>query len=101
MNKDNNPTWLDELTEQATGEQLANIRRESKVRHQGRRRDDSEIAAAILTHEPALARAHFRKAIRRLEEYFETALDVTGAQAARDVIEKIHIITGDRRRDRK
>lgn len=100
MNKDNNPTWLDDLQDQATDEQLANIRRESKVRHQGRgrRRDDSEIARAILEHEPALARAHFRKAIRRLEEYFETALDVSGAQAARDVIEKIHVITGDRRR---
>lgn len=98
MNKDNNPTWLDDLQDQATDEQLANIRRESKVRHQGRRRDDSEIARAILEHEPELARAHFRKAIRRLGEYFETALDVTGAQAARDVIEKIHVITGDRRR---
>lgn len=100
MNKDDNPTWLDDLQDQATGEQLANIRRESKARHQGRgrRRDDSEIARAILEHEPELARAHFRKAIRRLGEYFETALDVSGAQAARDVIEKIHVITGDRRR---
>ena len=67
----------------------------------GRRASDSVIAAAILEHGPELARAHFRKAIRRLEEYFEAALDVAGAQAARDVIEKIHIITGDRRRERK
>jgi len=89
---------LDTFEDQATSEQLANIRRESKVRNHGRRASDSEIARAILTHEPALARAHFRKAIRRLEVYFETALDATGAQAGRDVIEKIHVITGKRRR---
>lgn len=81
--------------------QLARIRREARIRYHGRRSSDSEIAEAILAAEPDLARAHFRKAVRRLEEYFETSLDVTGAQAARDVIEKIHIITGDRRREQK
>lgn len=86
------------LEQRAADEQLARIRREARVRNHGRRSADSEIAAAILVLEPELARVHFRKAIRRLEEYFETALDLTGPQAARDVIEKIHVITGDRRR---
>ncbi len=86
------------LEARAADEQLARIRREARSRNHGRRASDSVIAAAILTHEPALARAHFRKAIRRLEVYFETALDATGAQAGRDVIEKIHVITGERRR---
>ena len=103
MNKDNDPTLIDELHSQATGQQLIAIRREAKVRYQGegRRADDSAIAAAILVLEPELARAHFRKAIRRLEEYFETALDLTGPQAARDVIEKVHVITGERRQNHK
>ncbi len=113
--KKHNPNWLDELKNASDAEehdvrqrrpikslahqeQLANIRREAKARNHGRRATDSEIASAILLHEPELAKAQFRKAIRKLEEHFETALDLTGPQSARDIIERVHIITGDRRR---
>ena len=81
-------TWFDELRED-----LDEVRRE-------RRASDSAIAASILA-EPDVARSSFRTAIRRLAEHFETALDATGSEKAAQVLERIHEITGDRRRKRK
>lgn len=81
-------TWFDELSTDAE-----EIRRE-------RRASDSLVAASILA-EPEVSRSRFRTAIRRLAEHFETALDATGSKKAALVLERIHQITGDRRRKRK
>ncbi len=81
-------TWFDELVDQAE-------------RQKNQRATDSAIAAAVTAGEPSLARAQFRKAIRRLEEYFETSLDATGPQKSLQVLARIHGIIGDRRRKRK
>ena len=88
MKKPDDTTWFDEVVEDAE-------------RQKNQRADDSEIAATIAAVEPSLARAQFRKAIQRLERMFETSLDSTGPQKARQVLERIHQITGERRRERK
>ena len=73
----------------------------AKRRQHNQRLSDSEIAAAISAAEPELVRAQFRRAMRFLDAHFEAAMDVTGPQAARDVLEQIHKITGERRRKEK
>ena len=88
IDPDGDTTWFDEIKADAD-------------RQQNQRSTDSEITAAILEAEPSLSRAQFRKAIRKLERYFETAMDATGPQKARRVLERIHQITGDRRRKSK
>ena len=81
-------TWFDEVKADAE-------------RQHNQRADDSEITATVAAAEPELARSQFRRAVRILEGYFETALDSTGPQKARQVLERIHQITGDRRRKTK
>ncbi len=81
---------------------IDHLRREQKGRRQHNQRStDSAIAAAIAQAEPELVRAQYRRAVRFLDSYFEAAMDVTGPQAARDVLEQIHKITGERRRKEK
>lgn len=70
-------------------------------RQRNQRADDSAISAAIAEAEPELARAQFKRSIRILEEFFETALDETGTQSAQNILARIHQITGERRRNRK
>ncbi len=91
MNRTVDKKWLDTIR----------VESNKRYRGHGRRATDSEIARAILVHEPELARAQFRKAIRYLEKHFEASLDLTGPQAARDIIERVHIISGERRVNRK
>ena len=81
-------TWFDELKDRAD-------------RQHNQRATDSELTAAIVAGEPALIRAHFRKALQRLDRYFETSLDDTGPQKSLQVLSRIHEIIGDRRRKRK
>lgn len=105
---DNNKNWLDELKAASEAAALEGddstwfdeIKSDAERQH-NQRATDSEVAAAIVAAEPELARSQFRKAIRILEGYFETALDSTGPQKARQVLERIHQITGDRRRKSK
>ncbi len=81
---------------------IDHLRREQKGRRQHNQRStDSAIAAAIAQAEPELVRAQFRRAMRFLDAHFEAAMDVTGPQAARDVLEQIHKITGERRQKEK
>jgi len=88
MKKADDTTWFDEVKDDAE-------------RQHNQRATDSELAATIAAVEPGLRRAQFRRAIKKLEGYFETALDSTGPQKARQVLERIHQITGERRRGSK
>ena len=93
------------MTRRFDREWLADIRRRLAVgkmpRQHNQRASDSTITAAIAAAEPALVRAQYRRAIRFLDAHFEAAMDSTGPQAAREVLEKIHLISGERRRIHK
>ncbi len=51
----------------------------------------------IVHYEPVLTRAQFRAACRRLENELDKTIARDGCQSARYLIEKIHLIAGNRR----
>lgn len=59
--------------------------------------DTGTFNALIADFEPAITRGQMRAATRRLEAHFELLLERDGAQSARALIEKVALITGDRR----
>jgi hypothetical protein len=59
--------------------------------------DTATIEALIEDLEPAIVRAQFRAATRRLSDYLELLIERDGAQAARALLEKMALIAGDRR----
>lgn len=59
--------------------------------------DTAELEALIVTLEPAIIRGQFKAAACRLEELIEKKLADEGGQGARALLEKMHLIAGDRR----
>ncbi len=59
--------------------------------------DTGELETLLGNLEPAIVRGQFRAGCRRLEEYLERILERDGPQAGRALIERIHLIAGDRR----
>jgi len=82
--------WLDDIRRRLADGKIP--------RQHNQRSTDSAITDAIAAAEPELVRAQYRRAIRFLDAHFEAAMDNTGPQAAREVLEKIHLISGERRR---
>lgn len=52
----------------------------------------------IVHYEPAVTRAQFQAAARHLEDRLDELIRRDGCQAARSLIEKMHLIAGDRRK---
>ena len=59
---------------------------------------NQKIDALIAQAEPAIIRAQFQRAVERLEDVLELALDRDGPQAARALLEKMALVAGDRRK---
>ena len=59
--------------------------------------DTATLEVLLATLEPAVVRGQFRAACRRLEEYLEERIEKEGAQGGRALLEKMHLIAGDRR----
>lgn len=59
--------------------------------------DTAQVEALIESLEPAIVRAQFKSATRRLSDYLEVLIERDGAQAARALLEKMALIAGDRR----
>jgi hypothetical protein len=59
--------------------------------------DTAELETLLADLEPAIVRGQFRAACRRLEEVLELDLERDGPQAGRALIERIHLIAGNRR----
>lgn len=55
------------------------------------------IDAAIVSAEPAIIRAQFKRAVRRLEDLLEVRILDDGPQGGRALLEKMALIAGDRR----
>ena len=58
---------------------------------------DMNIDELIIHYEPVITRAQLKAAVRRLEDYGVELLEREGPQAVRALIEKTHLIAGNRR----
>lgn len=58
---------------------------------------DMNTDELIIHYEPFITRAQLKAAVRRLEDYGVELLERDGSQAVRALIEKTHLIAGDRR----
>ena len=59
--------------------------------------DTAELAVLLEGLEPAIVRAQFKRAVERLEDLLEKRIQDEGAQGGRALLEKMHLIAGDRR----
>ena len=58
---------------------------------------DMNIDELIIHYEPVITRAQLKAAVRRLEAYGVELLERDGPQAVRALIERTHLIAGNRR----
>lgn len=58
---------------------------------------ETELDAKLAELEPIITRGQLKTAITRLHEEFERRMKSDGSQGGRSLIEKIHLISGNRR----
>lgn len=59
--------------------------------------DTGQLKILLETLEPRIVRGQFNIAVRRLREVLEERMEHDGAQGGRALLEKMHLIAGDRR----